>query len=154
MSKENPSNPYPSSFWTKSYYSILKFHTKLQRSIPLLCSSFFLFFFFPFLFFPYALSCLETKMSYFCLPPLFIIRLSFICLLVLQVLTICISIFHYFILASNLINLRLLSPLLTNYNFVLMSWYNFRVSKFPFFAFNLRKIQFMLTKYPKHVEND
>ena len=32
--------------------------------------------------------------------------------------------------------------------------YNFRVSKFPFFAFNLRKLQFIPTKYPKHVKND
>ena len=32
--------------------------------------------------------------------------------------------------------------------------YNFRVSQFPCFAFQLRKIQFMPTKYPKHIEND
>ena len=59
----------------------------------------------------YELSCLETKMSYFCLPPhfclppLFIVRFSLICLLVLPHSIICTDLYVISTLASNLINL-------------------------------------------------
>ena len=52
-------------------------------------------------------------------------------------------------LASHLINSYLLGPFL---QITILS--NFRVPQFPCFAFKSRNIQIMLTKYPKHVEND
>ena len=88
------------------------------------------------------LSCLETKMSYFCLSPLFIIQLYFIYLLVLPHSINCINIYVISTLASNNDNLWLLCPLLTNYNFVLMSctisWFlNFHVLYLNYEKFNL-----------------
>ena len=45
------------------------------------------------------------------------------------------------------------APFWTNYKIVLKSC-KFPGLSFPCFAFNSRNSQIMLTKYPKHVEND
>ena len=75
------------------------------------------------------------------------------CIFVPQLLAIYISSSFYCILASHIFTIGLLSPLWTNYKIVL-KFYNFPGLSFSCFVFKSRNSQIMLTKYPKHVEND
>ena len=77
MSKENPSNSYPSNSCTKIILESIISIQKLENPYLFGSSLFFLFFFFLFLFFssnPYGYLVWETKMSYFVSLPLFIIN--------------------------------------------------------------------------------
>ena len=71
-------------------------------------------------------------MGYFWSPPLFILKVFINCLIVLQLLTIWLSISHYVVLASILINYDFYAPFFTNDNIVLKSCTNFGYLNFHF----------------------